>query len=397
MKVQNKLRSCLAIAVGGSITFAGISLYKGNDKFYREAVMPLIHTVMDAETAHTLAIKAAKFGFVPRLEDDSTLIPLLKTSLWGLEFKNPIGLAAGFDKDGQAVTGLSKLGFGFIEIGSCTPEPQPGNDRPRVFRLLADRAIINRYGFNSAGHESLQQNIQKLAKNSERIIIGLNLGKNKSTQDMADDYIKGLVKFYDCEAIDYLVLNISSPNTSNLRDLQNKRELKDLIERVIKVRNEHKICKPLLIKIAPDLNDTQLRDIIDLINKFATNKCKAGIDGLIVSNTTVGRPDILKSDDKLIAETGGLSGLPLKDKSTEMIKSVYKLTGGKVPIIGVGGVFTGSDAYDKISAGASLIQIYTALAYEGPQIVAKIKRELAEIVRSKGFDNIVEAVGKDHK
>ncbi|XP_054161878.1 dihydroorotate dehydrogenase (quinone), mitochondrial-like [Oppia nitens] len=396
MASKNKLMSCVTIALGGSLTFAGYNLYTGDHKFYQQLVMPFIHHITDAETAHTMAIKLAKHGFVPHLKEDDTLVPILKTSLWSLEFNNPIGLAAGFDKNGQAINGLAKLGFGFIEVGSCTPQPQPGNEKPRVYRLIEDKAIINRYGFNSIGHNAVKANIENSIKTKESLILGLNLGKNKLTENMVNDYVEGLIKFKDSEAIDYFVLNISSPNTSNLRDLQNKTQLKQLIERVLKVRIDYQIEKPLLIKIAPDLDDNQLKDITDIINEFASNKSMKGIDGLIISNTTVYRHECLKSDNKLVTQKGGLSGLPLQKTSTDLIKRVYQLTGGKVPIIGVGGVFTGSDAYDKIRAGASLIQIYTALTYEGPQVVNEIKQELANILRSNGFKNVTEAVGIDH-
>ena len=238
-----------------------------------------------------------------------------------------------------------------------------------------------RYGFNSAGHEVVKNNIESVTKNKEMVILGLNLGKNKSSEDAAEDYVKGILKFKDIESIDYFVINISSPNTPNLRELQNKSQLKSLIERVLKVRNDSNLQKPLLLKISPDLSDTQLTEMAKIINSFATNKSKRGIDGLIVSNTTTDRPSTLKSDQTFVEQTGGLSGLPLKDKSTDLIRKVYKLTNGKIPIIGVGGVFTGDDAYNKIRAGASLVQIYTALTYEGPPVVDKIKRELAQVLK----------------
>jgi dihydroorotate dehydrogenase len=216
-------------------------------------------------------------------------------------------------------------------------------------------------------------NIEKQSEAIEKlpVIVGLNLGKNKSTEDIADDYIKGIRKFSDTKCIHYLVINISSPNTPHLRDLQSKKELNELIEKVLKVKNEYNIEKPLLIKIAPDLEESQVKDIANIINKYASNKSKRGIDGLIVSNTTVDRPPALQSEDNLIKEKGGLSGVPLKQRSTDMIRKIYKLTNGKIPIIGVGGVFNGEDAYDKIKAGASLVQIYTAIAYEVHKSVNK--------------------------
>lgn len=229
-----------------------------------------------------------------------------------------------------------------------------------------------RYGFNSAGHEVVESNIKSSTGVQSNVRIGLNLGKNKWTEDSAEDYIKGIVRFADVERVDYLVINISSPNTPNLRQLQNKSQLKDLIERVLKVTKEVNLRKPLLVKIAPDLSDDQLRDVIQVVNRFASDASQPGIDGLIVSNTTVDRTN-LNSNAKVVSETGGLSGVPLRNKSTDLIRKVYRLTNGKLPIVGVGGVFSGGDALEKIKAGASLIQIYTAFAYEVSDVRSRLQ------------------------
>lgn len=238
-----------------------------------------------------------------------------------------------------------------------------------------------RYGFNSLGHSVVKDNILRQTKLLEPTsIIGLNLGKNKLTNEAEQDYIKGLLAFASLDCIKYFVVNISSPNTPNLRNLQNKKEFSNLIDKLIQIKTEHKIAKPLLIKISSDLNHGQLKDIANVINKYSKNDFHSKINGIIISNTTTERPENLKSDSKLVNEEGGLSGAPLKDKSTSTIKEMYKLTNGKIPIIGVGGVFDGKDAYEKIKAGASLVQIYTSLAYDGPPVVQKIKNELHDLL-----------------
>lgn len=238
-----------------------------------------------------------------------------------------------------------------------------------------------RYGFNSSGHSVVKDNILRQTKLLEPTsIIGLNLGKNKLTNEAEQDYIKGLLVFAPLDCIKYFVVNISSPNTPNLRNLQNKKEFSNLIDKLIQVKTEHKIAKPLVIKISSDLNHGQLKDIANVINKYSKNDFHSKINGIIISNTTTERSENLKSDSKLVNEEGGLSGAPLKDKSTSTIKEMYKLTNGKIPIIGVGGVFDGKDAYEKIKAGASLVQIYTSLAYDGPPVVQKIKNELHHLL-----------------
>lgn len=312
----------------------------------------------------------------------------MSSVVFGREFSNPVGLAAGFDKDGEGVRGLTKIGFGFIEIGSVTPEPQPGNPKPRVFRLKEDKAVINRYGFNSEGHEAVYNRLKDRVTEQDNCLLGINLGKNKSSTDPISDYTQGVEKF--SRLADYLVVNISSPNTPGLRDLQGKQKLQNLLDKVIERRDEMEVRKPLLVKIAPDLTDRDKEDIAAVVTSR-----KGYVNGLIISNTTVRRPPSLKNPSK--TEEGGLSGPPVRDMSTKTIADMYRLTNGSIPIIGVGGVSSGQEAYKKIRSGASLVQLYTALVYEGPPVVKKIKRELEELLRRDGFKSISEAVGADVK
>ncbi|ENN73734.1 hypothetical protein YQE_09666, partial [Dendroctonus ponderosae] len=284
--------------------------------------------------------------------------------------------------------GLKDIGFGFVEIGSVTPHPQPGNEKPRVFRLPLDMAIINRYGFNSDGHDEVRTRITNAKADPEVPLIGVNLGKNKTSDDPVKDYVDGINTFGS--VCDYLVVNISSPNTPNLRKLQNKDNLKHLLRAVVEARNTLNVNPkpPLLLKLAPDLRSEEKKDISDIIK---LNECK--VDGLIVCNTTIERPS-LKS--KHSNEVGGLSGAPLKESSTQMIMEMRKLTKG-MTIIGVGGIATGQDAYEKIKAGASLVQIYSSLVYEGPPLVSKIKSELEELLQKHGYKSISEAIGANIK
>lgn len=307
----------------------------------------------------------------------------------GIDLKNPIGLAAGFDKNAEAVPGLNEIGFGFIEVGSVTPEPQPGNEKPRVFRLVEDSAIINRYGFNSDGLAKVQERLKILrSANDFSGVLGVNLGKNKTSETPVEDYKRGIHALGPY--CDYLVVNISSPNTPGLRSMQSKRELEELLKECVLERDRLPKRVPLLLKIAPDLNESELKDIANVIQKKSTK-----IDALIVSNTTIARPESLTSGDA--KEVGGLSGAPIKDMSTKVIGQMYKLTKGQVPIIGVGGVATGQDAYEKILQGASAIQLYTAMAFHGPPVVNRIKSELSELLEQNNFKNVQDAVGKADK
>lgn len=385
-----QVRDVCVIISGGTVCFSCISLYQGNEKFYKQFVMPAVQ-ILNPETAHKIGVALAKYHFFqkPKTPDP----PILKTNVWGHEFRNPVGLAAGFDKHGEAVDGILKMGFGFLEVGSITPEPQPGKEKPRVFRLTEDKAIINRYGFNSDGHKMVYKRLadrEEKQKIKEPGILGINLGKNKDSLDAANDYVQGVRLFG--ELADFLVINISSPNTSGLRDLQAKENLENLINKVVTERNQLKCEKkpPLLVKISPDLTDKDKEDIAEVVIKE-----KNSVDGLIISNTTVSRSESLISSHQ--KETGGLSGAPLKHLSTLVLRDMYSLTQGKLPIIGVGGISSGKDAYDKIKAGASLVELYTALAYQGPVVVNKIKRELAELLEADGYTSIADAVGADHK
>ena len=317
------LRKCAKIGfIGflGASSVSAIAIFMGEPRFYSKVLMPLSQNLIEAEKAHKLAIWAGKHNllFAPKIDKIDERI--LTTKVFDMTFKNPIGLAAGFDKDAEAVEGLANIGFGFIEVGSVTPRPQPGNPKPRVFRLKEDEAVINRYGFNSEGHEAARINISNSKKTDA--ILGINLGKNKTSQDAVDDYVQG-VKTLGPLA-DYLVINVSSPNTPGLRKLQGKQELEVLISQAIEARNQYLIDRkpPILVKIAPDLAPQDKIDIADLI--MNNPKCK--IDGLIISNTTISRPNSLKSSVK--NETGGLSGKPLKNLSTQTISDMYKLTQG---------------------------------------------------------------------
>lgn len=386
-KGVKQLISMASVCTGAVAVFTGYNVYYGNEKFYDGIIIPLSHC-FDPETAHNIAVQAAKFNLIPpsHFKDPDCLA----TRVWDIKFSNPIGMAAGFDKQGEAVHGLHQIGFGFVEVGSVTPVPQPGNPKPRVFRLPEDSAIINRYGFNSDGHDTVHKRLVDLKKDGSTCVLGVNLGKNKTSSNPIQDYVDGIKRFG--EIADYLVINISSPNTPGLRDWQHSSQLQELLKTVVSTKNDLPVPSkpPLLLKLAPDLSEQERKEIANVISR---KECK--VDGLIISNTTVAREEELKSLSS--KESGGLSGKPLAHPSTELIKDMYVLTKGKVPIVGVGGIFSGQDAYDKISAGASLIQFYTAYVYHGPPRVTKIKQELSELLRSKGFKNVSDAVGTDVK
>ncbi|WP_425406737.1 quinone-dependent dihydroorotate dehydrogenase [Hwanghaeella sp.] len=347
---------------------------------------------LDPETAHRLTIRALKSGFGPTAADQDD--PRLAIRVLGMEFPNPIGLAAGFDKNAEVYGPMGRIGLGFVEVGSITPLAQPGNPRPRLFRLPADRAVINRMGFNNDGAETARMNLERRGDRSKPgAIVGVNLGKNKTSEDAAADYGTGTAKL--SEFADYLVVNVSSPNTPGLRALQSTDELLRIIEAVKAAKKPglSGVLPPVLVKVAPDLTD---EDIADLSAFALTGQEHGLVDGLIVSNTTITRPDDLK--DKAVAgEAGGLSGRPLFARSTEVLRDFYRRTEGRVPLVGVGGVSSGADAYAKIRAGASLVQLYTALAYDGPALVATIKRDLLAAMVSDGFTRIGSAVGADHR
>ncbi len=335
------------------------------------------------ELAHTITINALKFfNFNLDKIDD----PILSQHLIGLDFPNPIGLAAGFDKNAEVVKSMFSLGFGFVEVGTITPIPQVGNLKPRIFRLEKDQAVINSLGFNNKGSKKVKKNISKIKNSFARNkIIGVNIGKNKNSKNSIDDYLYGMEELGALAS--YITINISSPNTEGLRDLQLRGNIEKLIKKIIKKREEIESInkKPIIIKISPDLNDDQLRDIA--LISLANN-----IDGLILTNTTTSRPNNLQFNKKI--NNGGLSGKPLFKISNNVLKKMYNLTNGQITLIGVGGISSGSDCYEKIKSGASLVQIYTALTFEGPLLVSKIKNELINLIKTDGYKNITDVVGK---
>ncbi|HEY1224389.1 MAG TPA: quinone-dependent dihydroorotate dehydrogenase [Brevundimonas sp.] len=327
---------------------------------------------LDPETAHGLAIAALKTTPLPAPPADD---PILSTRLAGLDLPNPVGLAAGLDKNAEALSGLSRLGFGFVECGSVTPLPQPGNPKPRLFRLSEDRGIINRMGFNNAGLEAFAGH---LSRRPSGCIVGANLGANKDQDDRAADYVTGL-KRLDGLA-DYFTANISSPNTPGLRALQGRAALDDLLGRMAEARTS---AAPLFLKIAPDLTPDEIAMIVEAALAHR-------IDALIVSNTTLDRPDSLRSP--FAAEAGGLSGAPVRTRARAALTAAAQAAKGRLPLIAVGGIDSGAEAYARIRAGATAVQIYSALIYEGPGLVGRIKRDLAARLRADGFSTVSEAV-----
>jgi dihydroorotate dehydrogenase len=388
------------------------------------ALGPPLRLLLDAEAAHRAGIVAARLGLYPR--DPRPDPPSLRARAFGLSFPNPIGLAAGFDKDAECPSAMLGLGFGFVEVGSVTPRPQPGNPRPRAFRLERHGAVINRYGFNSGGAEAAAGRLgafaELRARDPERAarqggLLAVNLGKNKATPEerAAGDYALGVAALGPFA--DFIVVNVSSPNTPGLRALQGRKQLERLLRVVKEARDALPMVggeggggegggggggdgqpprpqssarrPPLLVKVAPDLTPADRADV-------AAAVAAAGVDGIVVGNTTITRPDSIKGHAHA-AEAGGLSGKPLLELSTAVLADFYRLTGGEVPLVGCGGVSSGADAYAKIRAGASLVELYTALAYEGPALVPRVKQELAALLERDGFASVAEAVGADHR
>ncbi|WP_312063621.1 quinone-dependent dihydroorotate dehydrogenase [Brevundimonas sp.] len=329
---------------------------------------------MDPETAHRLAIRALQVTPLPAPGADD---PILKTTIAGLEMSNPVGLAAGLDKNGEALERLSRLGFGAVECGSVTPRAQAGNPKPRLFRLSEDRAIINRMGFNNEGLEPFAA---RLTRRPKRTPIGANLGANKDTEDKAADYVAGLKRL--AGLADYFTVNISSPNTPGLRALQGREALDDLLGRINEARPAD--GAPVFLKIAPDLIGEEIGMIVEA-------SLAHQIDALIVSNTTLERPATLKSG--FAGEAGGLSGAPLKPFAQKALEAAAAASAGRLPLIAVGGIESGADAWARIRAGASAVQVYSALIYEGPGLIGAIKRDLAARLRAEGFAGLSEAVG----
>lgn len=345
---------------------------------------PLLFRI-EPEAAHGLTIKAMKAGLMPAFR--SAPDPALRVALWDRIFPNPVGLAAGFDKNAEVIGPALRMGFGFVEAGTVTPRPQAGNPSPRVFRAPEQEAVINRMGFPGAGAAAFKANLERFLQRKPRPagVVGLNIGMNKDQTEPLKDY-RILLRTLGPLG-DYIAVNVSSPNTPGLRDLQKREPLLELLGGLTEERK--KSCgthaPPLLLKLAPDLDESQQEEL-------ASTVLEAGIDGLILTNTTLSRPESLPPS--FAAEKGGLSGRPLKDLSTAIIRNFYRLTEGKIPIIGVGGVSTGDDAYEKILAGASLVQLYTGLVYEGPGVATAICARLSERLRKDGYKNILEAIGR---
>ena len=334
---------------------------------------------LDPEAAHDLAIKSLKFNFIPKNFFEVENEEMLSTELFNKKLKNPIGLAAGFDKSAEVYNSLFKLGFGFVEVGTITPKRQFGNPKPRVFRLEKDRAMINRLGFNNDGIEIVSE---RLKKNIPEEFLGVNIGPNKDTKEKILDFIECFSKLNKFAS--YITVNISSPNTEGLRDFHEEKLLSELLNKLLLVRKKNRVTCPLVLKISPDIRENEISNINEMMLKFK-------IDGLILTNTTNQHRDNLTDSNK--NETGGLSGLPLQKLSLKFIKNFYKLNKGTIPIIGVGGIDSGQSAFEKITAGATAIQLYTGMVYKGPGVAKNIKKELIEILKKEKIKNIQQAVG----
>ena len=334
---------------------------------------------LDPEVAHDLAIKSLKFNMIPNFFFQVDGEEILETELFKKKLKNPIGLAAGFDKSAEVYNSLFKLGFGFVEVGTITPRRQLGNPKPRIFRLEKDKAMINRLGFNNDGIEVV---LERLAKNPPEDFLGINVGPNKDTKDKVYDFIKCFDQLN--KSADYITVNISSPNTEGLRDFHEEKLLSNLLSKLNKLKKNNKIQCPLVLKISPDIEEKEILNINELISKFK-------IDGIILTNTTNQNRENLSDTKK--DENGGLSGPPLQKLSLKLIKSFYKTNKGKIPIIGVGGVDSGQSAFEKITAGATAVQLYTSMVYKGPGIVKDIKQELINILKKEKINSVKEAIG----
>jgi dihydroorotate dehydrogenase len=349
--------------------------------FYEHLVAPLTRLI-DAETAHGLVIRALQ---MKPLSYPVASDPRLAGAHFGLNFSNPVGLAAGFDKNADVPDQMLALGFGFVEVGTLTPRPQAGNPRPRLFRLPADHAVINRFGFNNDGHDAAYAKLA--ARKARDGIIGVNIGANKDANDRAEDYVQGIKRFV--ALADYFTVNISSPNTPGLRDLQHESQLDDLLARVLAARDQaalHAGRKPVLVKIAPDLEESDLDSIIRVARRHR-------IDGLIVSNTTISRPSSLRERDKA-HETGGLSGAPLFALSTRMLARAYLRVENQFPLIGVGGIDSAETAWQKIEAGASLVQLYSGLVYKGPSLANSINAGLVKQMEHERLSSLASVIGR---
>ena len=339
---------------------------------------PLLFKV-DPEKAHTLAIKSLKFNLIPNVFDEHKNDSIFQTKIFGKDLDNPIGMAAGFDKNAEVYNALFKLGFGFVEVGTITPLKQYGNPKPRVFRLVEDEALINRLGFNNHGAEIVKDRIKR---NKKLGLLGINIGPNKDSSDRLNDYLIGLKTFYD--DADYITINISSPNTENLRTFHEGNKLQDLLKSIMEEKKNLNSNIPIAVKVSPDISEDQVSQISEILLEHE-------IKAIIVSNTSEATRDKLSNIQR--HQKGGLSGKPIEEKSNILINEFYKLLKGKIKIIGVGGVDSGQSAYDKFIAGADFVQLYTGMVFNGPNIAGIIKKELKELLIRDGVKNYTEIVG----
>ena len=341
-------------------------------------IRPLIFKV-DPEKAHTLAIKSLKFNLIPNVFDENKNDPIFQTKIFEKDLDNPIGMAAGFDKNAEVYNSLFKLGFGFVEVGTITPLKQYGNPKPRVFRLVEDEALINRLGFNNHGAEIVKDRIRR---NKKLGLLGINIGPNKDSSDRLNDYLIGLKTFYD--DADYITINISSPNTENLRTFHEGNKLQDLLKSIMIEKKNLKSNIPITVKVSPDISEDQVNQISEILSEHE-------VKAIIVSNTSEATRDKLGNIQR--HQKGGLSGKPIEEKSNILINRFYKLLKGKIKIIGVGGVDSGQAAYDKFVAGADFVQLYTGMVFKGPNIAGIIKKDLKELLIRDGVKNYTEIVG----
>ena len=335
---------------------------------------------LDPETAHNLAIKSLKFNFVPNVLEEDKNNPLFKTILFNKDLENPIGMAAGFDKNAEVYNSLFKLGFGFVEVGTITPLKQYGNPKPRVFRLVEDEALINRLGFNNLGSKNV---VDRIKSNQQTGLLGINIGPNKDTDNRFEDYLHCFKTFQD--VADYITINISSPNTEDLRSFHDQKKLNQLLQSIDKEKKNLESKTPIVVKISPDIDDQEIKKITEVL--LSNN-----IEAIIISNTSDSSRDSLNNIQK--HQKGGLSGKPIEEKSTKLINKFYKLLNGKIKIIGCGGVDSGKSAYEKFLAGANYVQLYTGMVFRGPNVVNMIKKELKELLIVDGVKNFAEIVGK---
>ena len=335
---------------------------------------------LDPEIAHNLAIKSLKFNFVPNILEEDKNNPLFKTILFNKDLENPIGMAAGFDKNAEVYNSLFKLGFGFVEVGTITPLKQYGNLKPRVFRLVEDEALINRLGFNNLGSKNV---VDRIKSNKQTGLLGINIGPNKDSDNRLGDYLDCFKTFQD--VADYITINISSPNTDNLRSFHDQKKLNKLLESIDKEKKNLGSKIPIAVKISPDIDDQEIKKITEVL--LSNN-----IEAVIISNTSDSSRDSLNNIQK--HQKGGLSGKPIEEKSTKLINKFYKLLNGKIKIIGCGGVDSGKSAYKKFLAGANYVQLYTGMVFRGPNVVNMIKKELKELLIVDGVKNFAEIIGK---